>query len=110
LEEFLADVERRRHQTVLDSLHDMSMVFRHLAKTYQDTDPVELIEARNMALATIGVYADCTPTMVWNFHFGNKEDFYAGRFAQVRARHPFLETQDATEPRKRAAAVKAPDA
>ncbi|KAI1666409.1 hypothetical protein L13192_10093 [Pyrenophora tritici-repentis] len=34
-----------------------------LAETGQEEDPVELVEARNMALATQGLFAFCTATM-----------------------------------------------
>ncbi|KAF2737684.1 hypothetical protein EJ04DRAFT_510120 [Polyplosphaeria fusca] len=71
-----------------------------------------------MALATEGLFASCTPTMAWNYHFGDMEAFYTERFAQVDAQNALLEPQDALlEPRdepaqrpKRAAAIAAPDA
>jgi len=82
-----------------------------MAETGQKDDPLELIEARNMALDTSGVFASCTPTMAWNYHFGNKEAFYAERFAQANTQDTFIESQDVPRQRpKRAAAVTASDA
>lgn len=64
-----------------------------------------------MALATEGLFASCTPTMAWNYHFGDIEAFYAERFAQVDAQNALVEPQDEPTPRpKRAAAMAAPDA
>ena len=48
-----------------------------LAETGQEEDPAELVEAQNMALATQGLFASCTPTMAWNYHFGDMEAFYS---------------------------------
>ena len=89
-----------------------------LVETGQEGDPVELVEARNMALATEGLFASCTPTMAWNYHFGDMEAFYTERFAQVDAQNIVTEPQNAVvEPQdtpslrpKRAAAMAAPDA
>ena len=39
-----------------------SSLSQHL-ETGQEDDPVELVKARNMALATEGLFASCTPTM-----------------------------------------------
>ncbi|KAF2729526.1 hypothetical protein EJ04DRAFT_515838 [Polyplosphaeria fusca] len=52
-----------------------------------------------MALATEGLFASCTPTMAWNYHFGDMEAFYTERFADEPAQRL-----------KRAAAIAAPDA
>lgn len=72
---------------------------------------MKLVEAQNMALATEGIYADCTPTMAWNWFFGDKEAFYAERFAQVDSQNALLESQDVLPAHpKRAAAVVASDA
>jgi hypothetical protein len=81
------------------------------AETGQENDPVELVEARNMALATRGLFASCTPTMAWNYHFGDMEAFYAERFAQVDAENSLAESQDVPRQRpKRAAAATASEA
>jgi hypothetical protein len=56
--------------------------------------PAELVEARNMALAKQGLFASCTPTIAWNYHFGDMEAFYAERFAQVDAQDAFVEPED----------------
>ncbi|KAK7178632.1 hypothetical protein PSPO01_15326 [Paraphaeosphaeria sporulosa] len=117
LQEFLADIENRRSQAVMYQYNDMFAANNFLVETGQEDDPVELVEARNMALATEGLFASCTPTMAWNYHFGDMEAFYAERFAQVDAQNALLEPQRAlTEPRdepvqrpKRAAAIAAPD-
>ncbi|KAK7189941.1 hypothetical protein PSPO01_03662 [Paraphaeosphaeria sporulosa] len=95
----------------------MFAVSNFLVETGQEDDLVELVEARNMALAIEGLFASCTPTMAWNYHFGDMEAFYAERFAQVDAQNALLEPQRALpEPRdepvqrpKRAAAIAAPD-
>jgi hypothetical protein len=80
-------------------------------ETGQQDDPAELIEARNMALATEGLFASYTPTMAWNYHFGDMEAFYAERFAQVDAQNALIEPQDVPTPRpKRAAAMAASEA
>jgi hypothetical protein len=111
LEEFLVDIERRRLQPVLDNCTDMNRLTDFLVGTGQEGDPTELVEARNMALATRGLYASCTPTMAWNYHFGDRDAFYAERFTQVNAQAT-LQSRD-LPPRqrtKRAAAVAASNA
>jgi hypothetical protein len=104
LEEFLADVESRQSQPVLYNCNDMMSATNFLTETGQEEDPAELVEARNMALAKQGVFASCTPTMAWNYHFGDLEAFYTERFAVIEP--------EVTFPRrpKRAAAVAAPEA
>jgi hypothetical protein len=105
LEEFLADIERRRLQPVLDTPGNPNTLHNFLVETGQEKDSTELIEARQMALATSGLFASCTPTMAWNYHFGDKEAFYAERFAQVNTQNSLLESQDMARQRpKRAAA------
>ncbi|KAJ6265128.1 hypothetical protein PSV08DRAFT_375482 [Bipolaris maydis] len=37
--------------------------------------------ARNMALATQGLFTSCILTMAWNYYFGDMEAFYTKRFA-----------------------------
>ena len=63
---------------------------RHLVETGQQADSTELILARQQALATTGTFANWTPKMVYNYHFGNREAFYTELFNQTRANHPFL--------------------
>jgi len=63
LEEFLADIEGRQSQPVLYQCNDMMSATNYLAETGQEGDPADLVEARNMALATQGLFASCTPTM-----------------------------------------------
>lgn len=91
-DEFLADIEDRRHQPILHNCSDILTATNYLEETGQVDDPVELIEARRMALDASGIYADCTPTMAWNYHFGDKEAFYRERFAQVDALNPLFES------------------
>jgi hypothetical protein len=80
-----------------------------LIETGQEDDRGKLVEARNMALATQGLFESCTQTMTWNYHFGDMESFYARRFAQVNAQNALIEPQDVSTPRpKRAAVVAAP--
>jgi hypothetical protein len=76
----------------------------YLAKTGQEDDPLELVNARDMALATTGIFATCTPIMAWNYFFGDKEAFYAERFAQVQAQNPLYHSKDSSERPKRGAA------
>jgi hypothetical protein len=58
-----------------------------------------------MALATEGLFASCTPRIAWNYHFGDREAFYAERFAQVNTQNSLLESQNVARQRpKRAAA------
>ncbi|CAN9448765.1 unnamed protein product [Alternaria alternata] len=115
LEEFLADIAGRRSQPVLDQYNDMMSATNFLAQTGQQDDPAELVEARNMALATEGLFASCTPTMAWNYHFGDMNAFYSERFEQVDAQNAIAEPQHEPqhEPRqrpKRAAAAAASEA
>jgi hypothetical protein len=107
LEEFIADVERRRDQPVLYQYNDMLSATDFLHETGQEQDPAELVEARNMALATHGIFASCTPSMAWNYHFGDMEAFYAERFAQVDAQTTANEARDGprSRPKRVAAAV-----
>ena len=104
LKNFLADIESRKFQPVLYHRNDMISTASFLAETGQEGDPAELIEARNMALATQGLFESCTPTMAWNYHFGDMETFCAERFAQVDAQNA------PTSRPKRAAAIAAPEA
>lgn len=110
LDEFLADIEDRRQQPILHNCNDLLTATNYLHETGQVDDPVEVIEARRMALDRSGIYADCTPSMAWNYHFGDKEAFYRGRFAQVEALNPLFESSpDRSRQRpKRLAAEAAP--
>jgi hypothetical protein len=56
-----------------------------LAETGQEEDPAELVEARNMALATQRGFTSCIPTMTCNYCFRYVETFYKERCAQVEA-------------------------
>jgi hypothetical protein len=91
LQEFLAEIESRRLQPVLYQYGDMFAVSDFLVETGQESDLVELVEARNMALATEGLFASCTPTMAWNYYFRDMEAFYTKRFTQVDARNVVTE-------------------
>jgi len=111
LEDFLADIESRKSQPVLYHYNDMVSAANFLVETGQEGDPAELVEARNMALATQGLFKSCTPSMAWNYHFGDMEAFYSEKFAQVDAQSVSIEQQDALASRpKRAAAIAAPEA
>ena len=64
-----------------------------------------------MALATEGMFASCTPTMAWNYHFGDMDAFYTEKFAQVDAQDIRIEPRDVPRQRsKRAAAATASEA
>jgi hypothetical protein len=68
LEEFLADIERRRSQSVSQGRHSDPFSFAsHLRETGQEGDPIDVIQAREMALATTDINARVKPRMVWNF-------------------------------------------
>ena len=56
----MADIEHRRLQPVLYDCRDMSTVTNYFRETGQEKDSIELVEARNMALATEGIYATIT--------------------------------------------------
>ena len=88
LEEFLADIERRRSEPVFREFHNAFAFTSYAAETGQENDPAELILARNMALDTTGRYAECTPTMAWNYHFGDSEAYDREIRRQARARNP----------------------
>jgi hypothetical protein len=107
LEEFLIDIERRRSQPIMQEWNDPNSLFGYLAESGQENDLPELVAARNMALTTTGVFASCTPTMAWNWFFGNKEAFYAERFAQVRDQNLNQSVKESSQRPKRAAAEKA---
>ena len=74
------------------------MFFNHLAATGQERDPPELIMARDMALNTTGLFAECTPTMAWNRHFGDKEAYDAELYRRGLARHPFAKPPTVSRP------------
>ncbi len=65
------------------------------------TDLLELVNARQNALATIGMFADCTPTMAYYLATGNM-----GALANARRERDIEEAR--TRRPKRAAAQKAP--
>jgi hypothetical protein len=111
LEEFLADIEHRWSEIRQPELNvaNMSGYFNYLKETGQQGDPPKLVEARRMALDTTGLFADCTPTMAWNFHFGSMEAFHTERQARLEAQNGFLGSLDTPRP-KRAAAAMASDA
>ena len=103
LEEFEEDVRRRQIDPVVRGCSDPGQLHAILEATDQADDPIELVLAREMALDTTGVFADCTPRMAWNCHFGDKQAYRNERAARVRARDPFPEAQLASSrPLKRA--------
>ena len=89
LDEFLTDLERHKSLKTKGraSATDFNAFQRLLAETGQQDDPVELIVAREAALATTGLFAEWTPEMAYNYHFGDREAFFAESFAQAQARH-----------------------
>jgi hypothetical protein len=110
LEEFLADIEYRRHQRPLGTCRNPNELASYMADTGQENDSVELVEARNMALATTGMWGDCTPTMAWHYFFGNRRVFEDGLLvlaAQRRAKEDQEAQEGATRRPKRAAAERA---
>jgi hypothetical protein len=82
LEEFIADIERRKSQPSR-AYEDPNSLASYLSDTSQEDDPLTLVSARDMALATTGLFATCTPIIAWNYAFSDKEAFYTKRFAQV---------------------------
>lgn len=107
LEEFLADIERRRHQNPLGNCTNPDELARYMANTGQQNDSVELVETRNMALAVTGTYAKCTPIMAWNRFFGDKRAFEDALFAQRDAEEAEEVQKGSTRRPKLAAAEKA---
>jgi len=103
----LADIEHRWSETRQPELNvaNMGGYFDHLKETGQQGDPPKLIEARQMALDTTGLFADCTPTMAWNFHFGSIEAFHTERQARLQAQNGFLGSLDTRRPKRVAAAT-----
>ena len=63
LEAFLAHIEGRQAQPVLHQYNHMISITNYLVETGQEDDPAESVEARNMALASEGMFASCTPTV-----------------------------------------------
>ena len=109
-EEFLADLKHHKSLQIKGPapITDINAFERHLQETGQQNDPLELINAREMALATTGIYANCTPKMAYNYYFGDREAFYTERFAQVQANHPFATPAvQVSRPPKRTAAQQA---
>ncbi|PSN59084.1 hypothetical protein BS50DRAFT_287616 [Corynespora cassiicola Philippines] len=83
----------------LDNCNDIISATIFRAETDQEEDPTELVEARNMALAIQGLFKNCTPTLAWNYHFGDMDAFYTERFAQVAAQNALVEPQHVSERR-----------
>jgi hypothetical protein len=111
LEEFEEDIRRRQSQPVLQACNDPAAFGDFLKETGQEADPVDLVLARQMALDTTGVFAESTPRMAWNWHFGDKNAFYAEKAAQNRARDALSNAHSAsTQPLKRPAPEEAQDA
>jgi hypothetical protein len=94
LDEFLADIEGQKSQPVLYQCNDIMLATNFLAETGQEEDPAELVEAWNMALAKQGLFASCTLTIAYNYHFRDMEAFYSKRFAQVNAQNALVERED----------------
>jgi hypothetical protein len=112
LEEFLADIERRRsqNQCPLDSYRGPDQVARALAQMGQENDSADLIEARNIALDTTGQWADYSPTFAWNLLFGDKAVAEREMMDRNAAKAQEWLQESGTKPPKRAAAVAASDA
>jgi hypothetical protein len=109
LEEFLADIEcrRARQQRPLGDFRDPNELASALAETGQENDSADLIEARNIALATTGQWADYSPTFAWNFLFGDKTAAYREMMDRNAAKAEGWLQGASTKPPKRAAAVAA---
>jgi hypothetical protein len=104
LEEFEEDIRCRQLDPILRQCNDPATLANFLAETGQENDTFELIQAREMALDTIGIFADCTPRMAWNYCFGDKNAFFAERSAQIKARDALLEAElTSNQPTKRPA-------
>ena len=59
-----------------------------------------------MALDTTGQFADCTPTMAWNAHFGDKEAYERENFRQALIQHPFTKLPTVSSQRSKHSTVK----
>lgn len=87
--EFIVDLNRQKLLNLNPSRTDFNSFQRTLAETGQQDDCAELILARQQALSRTGPFADWTPKMAYNYHFGDLEAFYTESFARARANHPF---------------------
>jgi hypothetical protein len=75
-EEFLADIEHHKSLQIEGNFKDPETLYKYLLATRQENDPQELVLARQQVLETTGIYADWTPKMAYNFHFGDRLAFY----------------------------------
>jgi hypothetical protein len=116
LEEFVADIEQRRGQDGPPTIETgrnvgaaPNMLWSHLVQTGQEKDRMELVVAREQALANTGDWATATPEIVWSFHFGDRSSWQNWRQAIAAARHPFGRSGSSSRT-KRLAAENAPAA
>ena len=61
----------------MPAYRDPNGLASYLAHTGQEDDPVEIVHAREMALATTGLFANCTPKMAYHLAMGNINTFMA---------------------------------
>jgi hypothetical protein len=107
LDEFLVDISNREPLLSMPKHRDPNERANYLAQTGQEDDSIELVNAREMALATTGLFADCTPTMAYYIATGNQ-------IALIRERNRVRASEEASQSElsahrapKRAAAQKA---
>jgi hypothetical protein len=100
LDEFLADLKHREPLDSVQTYRDPNRLANYLVQTGQEDDPLEIVHAREIALATTGLYANCTPTMAYYLAVGNQEAFLAEKTRQTATE------VSTSRPPKRAAAQK----
>ena len=109
LDEFLIDLKRWQPLQSIPAYRDPNSLASYLAQTGQEDDPLEIVHAREMALATTGLYANCTPTMAYHLAIGNMNAFTAEktRLGAPERLSEQLSEAPIHQPLKRVAAQKA---
>ena len=111
LDEFLRDLEHRQSLESIPICRNPFELASYLEQTGQEDDPIELVQAREAALATTGIFADCTPTIAYHLTIGSMDTYRAEKARQqslVGAIAPTKANQlEPNRAPKRAAAQKA---
>jgi hypothetical protein len=109
LDEFLADLRHREPLDSIQACRDPIRLANYLVQTGQEDDAPEIVHAREMALATTGLFADCTATMAYYLATDNQSAFMREKAQQQASKRSSLKAIGASSLRvpKRAAAEKA---
>ncbi len=86
--QFLADLEHCKSSSLdyTAPTADYGRYQNYMIETGQQNDSPTLIMAREMALATVGIYASCTARMAFDCHFGDEDAYYAALHKQREVR------------------------